>query len=334
MAKARFGLVWPNIDAKLLNINDLLLQSLVARRMPECDAFFALSGAGLTGGRILQKRGGVWLCERTSAHIRVQFDLLDEEHRRWGVPSVVRNQYSIQKEIDEYKESDMVVVPSAFVKRSFVEQGFSEARIRVVPLGVSTSRFAKVGEPDSNEFRVLFVGQVGLRKGFPYLLEAFHRLNHPNKKLIVIGTMNAGMKPVLAKLPSDRVEYLGAVPHAELKRHYSRAHAFVLPSIEDGFGSVMAEALACGCPVIASEHTGARDCFTDGVEGFVVPACDEDAILDRLERLAQDPELQKRMRANAVSRVKSIGGWDTYTTNITGLITDLVQRKRAGKSSS
>ena len=75
---------------------------------------------------------------------------------------------------------------------------------------------------------------------------------------------------------------------------------------------VMGEALACGCPVIASSHTGAGDPFTDGVEGFIVPPRSVDDLFLRLEQLAQDPALCERMSESALTRVASIGGWDDY----------------------
>jgi glycosyltransferase involved in cell wall biosynthesis len=85
-----------------------------------------------------------------------------------------------------------------------------------------------------------------------------------------------------------------------------------LPSIEEGLALVQGQALASGCPVIASTNTGGSDLFTDGVEGFEVPIRSAEAITDKLVQLAVQPELQQQMRAAALERVKSIGGWDDY----------------------
>jgi glycosyltransferase involved in cell wall biosynthesis len=70
--------------------------------------------------------------------------------------------------------------------------------------------------------------------------------------------------------------------------------------------------MACQCPVIATEATGAEDLFSDGVEGFIVADRDVDALADRLQRVADDPALQARLAAAALLRVRMIGGWDTY----------------------
>jgi glycosyltransferase involved in cell wall biosynthesis len=92
----------------------------------------------------------------------------------------------------------------------------------------------------------------------------------------------------------------------------SESHVLVLPSIEDGFGLVLSQALACGCPIVASTNTGGDDLITDGVEGFIVPARDVAALAARLQQLADDPALRRRMSEAALARVKHLGGWRQY----------------------
>jgi glycosyltransferase involved in cell wall biosynthesis len=99
----------------------------------------------------------------------------------------------------------------------------------------------------------------------------------------------------------------------------------VLPSIEDGFGLVMAEAMACGCPVISSTHTGGEDLYTNGKEGFIVPIRSAEAIAERLQELADDPELRERMRGSALERVRAIGGWSEYGDRWVALLQSLVR---------
>jgi glycosyltransferase involved in cell wall biosynthesis len=156
------------------------------------------------------------------------------------------------------------------------------------------------------------VGNVGLRKGIPYLLEAFARLKHPNKRLRVVGAMSREMPPVVERLPKDNVEILGILPQQQVAEMMSQSHLLVLPSVEEGLALVQGQALACGCPVLATTNTGGEDLFQDGVEGFIVPIRDVDALLHRMEQIADDPALQQRMRAAGLERVKHLGGWETY----------------------
>jgi glycosyltransferase involved in cell wall biosynthesis len=92
----------------------------------------------------------------------------------------------------------------------------------------------------------------------------------------------------------------------------SRSHVLVLASVEEGLALVQGQAMACGCPVLATTATGCEDLFTDGVEGFIVPGRDTAALADRLQQLADDPALRQRISAAALQRVKSLGGWDRY----------------------
>jgi glycosyltransferase involved in cell wall biosynthesis len=110
----------------------------------------------------------------------------------------------------------------------------------------------------------------------------------------------------------DEIKVLGHVNQAELKNIMSISHVLVLPSVQDGFGMVMAQAMACGCPVIATHNTGAADLFTDGQEGYIVPIRDVDALAKRMQFLADNPDIQVAMADKAMLRVQKLGGWHGY----------------------
>ncbi len=192
--------------------------------------------------------------------------------------------------------------------------------------------FNKVAKTRSDTFEVAFIGSVSLRKGVPDLLQAFNALSHPHKRLTIVGGMTEEMRAYLAKhpAPSD-VVFTGHCPQPRLKEILSLAHVMVLPSIEEGLALVMAQALACGCPVIASEHTGARDLYEDGAQGFIVPICNPEAIAERLQRLADNPDLQKAMSEAALKRVRDdLGGWDVYGERMVAELSRFAAKKRAG----
>jgi len=75
---------------------------------------------------------------------------------------------------------------------------------------------------------------------------------------------------------------------------------------------VQGQAMACGCPVLATTATGAEDLFTDGVEGFIVADRDVTALVDRMQQVADDPALRERLSEASLTRVKFLGGWDQY----------------------
>ncbi len=292
--------------------NALAFDDWTLRRIPPCDAFIAISGAGLKTGLAVQQRGGRFICDRGSSHQRYQEQIVTSEYRRWGVDLPVSEDRDTVREEKIYEVADLITVPSGFSAHSFVEMGVPEEKLRTLPYGVRLERFRPSGEPPSDRFEVLFAGSVGLRKGIPYLLEAFSRLRHPAKRLRIAGSMQPDIKDVLQRLPMEDVELLGSIPQDRLIDLMSTSHVLVLPSIEDGFGLVMGQAMACGCPVIASTNTGAGDLYTDGVEGFIVPIRDPESLADRMQRLMDDPQLQRGMSEKSLARVKSLGGWKEY----------------------
>ena len=115
--------------------------------------------------------------------------------------------------------------------------------------------------PRDARFRILFVGQLSVRKGLHYLLQAVSLANLHDATLVLIGAEQPETKALLARFPVSSVEITGPLSRPEVANQMSRASVFMLPSIEEGLFLVMEEAMACGCPVIATENTGATDLF-------------------------------------------------------------------------
>jgi glycosyltransferase involved in cell wall biosynthesis len=325
---------WSWASDQLAYANTILFDEWLNQRLPVegIDALIALSGAGLKTGRRLQKQGAVFICDRGSTHQRVQESLLNEEFRRWGIQPTISDSLDalFDREAEMYEAADAVTVPSSFAARSFVESGIAKEKVHVIPYGVRLEKFKKVADPPRDRFEVLFVGQIGLRKGVPYLLHAFAGLRHPRKRLRFVGSVDPHIQRVLERLPQDQVEFLGTQPQAEVARSMSSSHLLVLPSIEEGLSLVLGQAMACGCPVLASTNTGAGDLICEAVEGFIVPIRDAKMLEIRMQQLADEPQLQRRMSEAALARVRSLGGWRQYGSQWVKLLETLLARKRGG----
>jgi starch synthase len=314
--------------------NALRFDDWTYKRIPEdTDAFIAIAGAGLKTGRLVQQRGGKFICDRGSTHQRYQEEIVSEEYRLWNVNLPVSDIRDTLREEKIYEQADAITVPSTFALRSYVEMGVPREKLHIIPYGAELGSIAKnvpiSEDPISKHlfsdsgFQVLFAGAVSLRKGIPYLLEAFAQLSTPGKRLRLAGSLEPDMKDVLDRLPREHVELLGPLPKAELTALMRRSHVLVLPSIEDGFGLVMAEAMACGCTIISSTNTGGGDLYTDEKEGFIVPPRDPWSLAGRLQQLADDRKLLAEMRAAALARVKTIGGWSDYGDRWVSLLREL-----------
>jgi starch synthase len=291
----------------------VLFDEYVARNLPACDVFCGLSGSALRTGRAAKRYGARYICDRGSSHIRFQNRILCEEYDLQGIPFSGIDPRIIGREETEYQFADAITVPSTFALNSFVEFGIPREKLRLAPYGVDLSLFHPTAAPSAREFRVLFVGAISIRKGICYLLDAFERVQHERKYLKLVGSVSPELRDRVEKLRGRAdVSVVGHVPQPQLKGIMSESHIMVLPSIEEGLALVQAQAMACGCPVIASQNTGAQDLFSDGVEGFIVPIRNADAITQCLQKLADNPHLRSQMSAAASERVKSIGGWEQY----------------------
>ncbi len=300
------------LDARFNQWNSDSFDRWLRRKIEPCDALIAISGAGLTTGPRVQASGGKFICDRGSTHQRYQDVVLAEEYRRWNVPYTQPATHILRREEAIYAMADAITVPSNVARRSFLAQGIAADKVHVIPYGVRLDKFSPAGHPPADSFEVLFAGQINLRKGVPYLLEAFARLRHPQKHLTLVGSVQDDVRPLLAKLPTEHVTFLGPIPQTQLAERMARSHVLALASVEEGLALVQGQAMACGCPVVATTATGAEDLFTDGVEGFIVPDRDSAAFAERLQQLADDPALRERMGTAAIERVKTLGGWDDY----------------------
>jgi len=292
------------------------LDRYVAAQLTERGILIALSGSGLHSGRRMQQLGGYHICDRGSAHISVQNQLLRDEYKRYGLEWEGIDPRMLEKELAEYEQANFISVPSQFCLESFVDQGYSRAKLLKFPYGARLSRFKPAVSinvpPRRDQFLILFVGHAGVQKGFIDLLDAYRLLLHPNKRLLLIGTLSSPAKELLNCCNLEGIDYLGPVPNDQLSDYYNQASVFVLPSIQEGLAMVIGEAMACGCPVIASTNTGASELITDGQEGFVVPIRRPDMIAERMQQLADDFQLGQRMRLSSVARMQHLQGWNQY----------------------
>ena len=296
----------------------ITLDTFVAKHLPDADIFHALSYCGLWSGLEAQRRGMKWGCDVVNSHALFQETLLIEEHERLGLPYRRQEKRFLDYAEESYACADFITVPSLFAYDSFLSEGIPQERLMTIPYGVDLSRYRPTGSPDPARFRVLFVGQLSIRKGIHDLAEGFRRAAIPQSELILVGSLQPESERLLGPR-DDRIHAVGPKPKAALSEFYSQADVMVLPSIEDGFGYVIGEAMACGCPVIASTNTGGRDFFTDGIEGFIVPIRSPDAIAEKLVWLYEHPTARAEMRARARARVETLGGWDSYGAGMTGL---------------
>lgn len=220
-----------------------------------------------------------------------------------------------QRRLDEIALADRVVVPSDHIAGVLESHGMPRDRISVIPYAADCRRFRPVSKAEQGTCKFLFAGGITQRKGIKYLLEAWRMIKRPGWTLQLVGPLPRDRSPLAPYL--DSVETVGRVSHAEMPERMAAADVFVFPSLFEGSAVVTYEALACGLPSVVTPSAGSL--VRDGVEGFVVPPRDVEALAERMERLGTDPALRARM-ARAARRCALEYDWPRYHAALAGVI--------------
>jgi glycosyltransferase involved in cell wall biosynthesis len=189
--------------------------------------------------------------------------------------------------------ADAVACVSGYTRERVVEiYGRSDAQ--VVHNGIDTDLFRPLAgqHPPGRPFRLLFVGNRTRRKGVDLLGPLLERLG-PGYELWYSGGQREGEVPIQVR----GAEPLGRLSREELARAYNACHALVFPSRLEGFGLAVAEAMACGRPVVASRSSSLPELVVDGQGGFLCPVDDVAAFATAVRRLAEAPALCREMGA-------------------------------------
>jgi glycosyltransferase involved in cell wall biosynthesis len=283
--------------------------------LPGSDIFVGWSSLCLYSLRRAKELGALTVVDHGSSHRQYQTQILQEEYERWGIKFTCPYSEMYERELQEYTEADLIAVPSLFSKKTFLEKGISEKKLIYAPYGTSLTEFYPVPKLDKI-FRVIHCGGIILRKGVQYLVKAFYELKLPDAELWLVGSLAPEMKPILAKYESDRIILKGKHPQSQLHWFYSQCSVFCLASIEDGFGMVIAQAMACGLPVIHTTNTGGEDIVRDGIDGFCIPIRDVEALKDKILFFYEHPHLRSQMGHNALEEASNSLSWDDYGKKI------------------
>lgn len=316
----------PNRIAQELAYLSKLEQDLACRKhVRNSDIFIFYNGCGLNSCKVIQQNGGKGIVEAVNTHLLEQDQILRSEYKMLNLPFTSLNEKEKTRRLKEYDLADYILLPSEYVKQSFLKFGYPVEKLLKVNYGFNNrinldERVRKTagGKP----FTVLFVGSISVRKGLRYLIEAFQKLNVVNKKLIIVGPISSPSGIEDLKI-SNNIVFTGVLKGKQLEDAYEDADVFCLPSLEEGLALVLGEALSFGIPIIASENTGASELITNGEEGYVVPIKDSHALYEKMQLLADDPALRNRCRQFAKSKSSGFLGWEESGRNLVSTLLQL-----------
>jgi len=232
--------------------------------------------------------------------------LLDQERECFPVlADTLRYNWFPEAELERRREerrlANAILCASTFTKKSLIEAGVAADKIFVEPYGVDQAVFAPSSEKFPN-FSVIWASSYTQTKGIGYLLEALSREPVPGIELVLAG-YPYGTDAVALYEDRVRVRRMGHIRPQELGNVMGRCHVHVFPTLIDGFGRNIIEAMASGLPVITTANCAGPDLIEDGVTGFIIPIRDVDAICEKLAWIYDHQKEATEMGARARDRV-------------------------------
>lgn len=254
------------------------------------DVVVCWSGIGEETFRALEGRSTLKICRRGAAHIRTQARLLQEEEARTGYPQQQPGPWIIAREEREYTLADVIHVISTFTRRTFLAEGIPPEKIDINTLAVDASHFRppsgvidkRCARILSDEpLKVLNVGTFSFQKGMWDMAEIIRQLKADDFRFQFVGPVAPETNALVAQL-KPFATFTPKQPQHQLPEYYAWGDVFVLPTIQDGFAMVLAQAATAGLPILTTEHSGGPDLIDEGKTGWVLPIRNPEAFIERL----------------------------------------------------
>jgi glycosyltransferase involved in cell wall biosynthesis len=225
---------------------------------------------------------------------------------------------------EEIALSDQIIVASSFTAKSLelFEQNI-KSKINIVPYGITCPTKKIINKRNKNDkLKIIFVGRPTLSKGIQYLIQTLDQLDFP-WELEIAGSIPEKPHQISQKLDlllkDSRCKFLGQIQNKNLLKKMRESHIFLFPSLFEGFGQVLLEALSCGLPVITTNNTAGPDIIDDGKNGFLTPIRDTKETIEIINNLYQNEELRISIAENGFTKASEYT-WIKYQNELIKII--------------
>ena len=288
-------------------------------------AVYAYDGGALEIFRAAKSRRLTCIYEHPIIYWRTVREIQREEAERqpeWaGTLLTLRDSdEKLARKDEELALADIVIVACSFARQSLSSAPTLKAPVRIVPYGAPECRRESPRGRKGQVLRAIFVGALTQAKGLSYLFDAVQQLG-TRVALTLVGHRVSADTPSAAVL--DRHKWIPSLSHQQLLTEMDRNDVLVLPSLHEGFGLVILEAMAQGIPVITTAHTGGGDVITDGVDGFIVPIRSSEAISEKLALLHGNSDMLRSVGEAAQAKARS-WNWAIYRERLIALAREVM----------
>lgn len=239
-----------------------------------------------------------------------------EQFRVW-------DERQLERKRRELASAQYFLCASNITRESLIFSGVEADRCLLLPYGVDTEFFSSTSHHEAGgPVNFVYVGGTKELKGIAYLLDAFMTIDPASARLTIVGANT--LPSDLRSRYSDRVKFVGTIPHSRLPELLSKMDVMVFPSLGDGFGLAALEGMSCGLPLICTDKAGVSDLIEEGINGYVVSVQDERAIADKMLVFANDAQLITSMGSEARKTARSYT-WERYGDSLYRLLLGLAK---------
>jgi starch synthase len=323
---------WASVDAVYHALDRAVARSI---DQPGLRGVYAYEDGALVTFAAARERGLLCAYDLPIAYWRLGRRIQAEEAElqpEWAgtLDAMLDSPEKLERKDKELAAADIVFCASTFTARSLelYPGGLSQPVIQIT-YGAPPASKTENRKPEAENrkrhaaLRVLFVGGLSQRKGLSYLFESVAKLGK-SVELTVVGRRPGAACPALDEALSKH-RYIESLSHGGVLAEMEQADVFVFPSLFEGFGLVLLEAMSRGLPCITTAHTAGPDIITDGVDGFIVPIRNSEIIATRLEQLHSDRELLGQM-SQAASEAAARLTWEQYGDRTVEAIHEILTR--------
>ncbi len=294
---------------------------MVAALLPRTDVVIGFATQALHTGEATRRRGMHFALDRACPHTDFQQNLIREEAEKVGAAFHPEPAWFRERQLGEYEAAHTILVPSRYSACTFPKH--LQSKLLIAPLLGRAQAWAEIRTERNTPFTVGVLGGHPLRKGYLYLLEAWRKLALPDARLLIRTSGDFIEYPKLAELlrATPNVEIIEYVP--KISEFYRRCDLFVLPSMDDGFGMALFEAMANGVPAVATRNCGASELLTDGVDGLLVDAGSSEQLAAAIESIYRDEPRRQSIARAGQSTVERISASTLYEDALAALLQPL-----------
>ena len=237
-----------------------------------------------------------------------------------------------------YKNARICIVASVAIKKYFEEIGVKD--IRIIPNGIHLEKFQGLDKKSlreklgfDNEFLIITVGRLEIRKGFKYLISSIKFLEKELKgddfskiRLLIIGdgALRRKLENLVKKLSlKEKIKFLGLIPNEKIQEYLAACDCFVLPSLEEGFGIAILEAMASGLPVISTKVGGILDIIEDRENGILVEPKNSEELAGAILKIYSQEEFTKNLIERASVNLEKYN-WENIAKEVSNIYSQLI----------